>query len=235
MENVPPPNNNPNAPEEEPILDQALAALVGFAPQWIEIEDENRVNDDDDDAEVINLYKEADPHNRPPLTSDKETEFAPPVVQIADADDVPIPHVIQFGSNFYVRESSASRDLLASNSKVYAPGPMYRTEKKMAKKLRQDELRMNGQDFNMTALDSAVRENRSKKSKMMELITGLSREFTELKNQNRMAEELSHWEAWVRGRIPNNLRFQEDPSIYTAPVPCADDPYVMVRDAAMDT
>nr|GEW62503.1 reverse transcriptase domain-containing protein [Tanacetum cinerariifolium] len=35
MENVPPPNNNPNVPEEEPILDQALAALVGFTPQWI--------------------------------------------------------------------------------------------------------------------------------------------------------------------------------------------------------
>nr|GFA29750.1 hypothetical protein [Tanacetum cinerariifolium] len=35
MENVPPPNNNPNVPEEEPILDQAPAGLVGFAPQWI--------------------------------------------------------------------------------------------------------------------------------------------------------------------------------------------------------
>nr|GEZ50220.1 hypothetical protein [Tanacetum cinerariifolium] len=111
----------------------------------------------------------------------------------------------------------------------------YRTEKKMAKKLRQDELRMNGQEFDITTLDLAVGENRSENSKMMKLITGLSREFTELKNQNHMAEELSRWEAWVRGRIPNNLRFQEGPSIYTAPVPHADDPYVMVRDAAMNT
>nr|GEU48597.1 putative reverse transcriptase domain-containing protein [Tanacetum cinerariifolium] len=70
---------------------------------------------------------------------------------------------------------------------------------------------------------------------MMKLITGLSREFTELKNQNRRAEELIRWEAWVRGRIPNNLRFQEEPSIYTVPVPRADNPYVMVRDAAIDT
>nr|GEX07737.1 hypothetical protein [Tanacetum cinerariifolium] len=70
---------------------------------------------------------------------------------------------------------------------------------------------------------------------MMKLITGLSREFIELKNQNRMAEELSRWEAWVRGRIPNNLRFREEPSIYTALVLRADDPYVMVKDAAMDT
>nr|GFC04365.1 hypothetical protein [Tanacetum cinerariifolium] len=52
----------------------------------------------------------------------------------------------------------------------------------MARKLRQDELRMNGQEFDITALDSA-----------------------------------------------------EEPSIYTAHVPCVDDPYVMVRDVAMDT
>nr|GEV64936.1 hypothetical protein [Tanacetum cinerariifolium] len=231
MENVPPPNNNPNVLKEEPILDQAPVALVGFMPQWIEeIEDEDMVNNKEDDAEVINPSEEADPHNRPPPTSDKETEFAPPVVQISNANDVPIPPVIYFGSNFHVGESSATRDLLAGNSKIYTSGPMcydlksvhmgvkrlrkqmhdrYRTEKKMAKKLRQDELRMNGQEFDITALDSAVRENRSENSKMMKLITGLkidlkilSREFTELKNHNRMAEELSRWEAWVRERIP---------------------------------
>nr|GEZ86742.1 putative reverse transcriptase domain-containing protein [Tanacetum cinerariifolium] len=257
-------------------------------PEEEEIEDENMVNDEDDegnvedDAEVINPYKEADPHNRPPHTSDKETEFVPPVVQIADADDVPIPLVIQFGSNFHIGESSAMRDLLAGNSEVYAPGPMrcnlksvhrgvmklskqmhdmYRTEKKMARKLRQDELRMNGQEFDITASDSAKEadpHNRpphtSEKETefappvvqiadaddvpippMMKMITGLSREFTKLKIQNCMAKELSRWEAWVRGRIPNNLRFQEEPSIYTAHVPRADDPYVFVRDAAMDT
>nr|GFC72597.1 hypothetical protein [Tanacetum cinerariifolium] len=109
--------------------------------------------------------------------------------------DVPIPPVIQFSSNFHVGESSATRDLLAGNSKVYAPGPMccdlksvhrgvkrlskqmhdkYRTKKKMAKKLRQDELHMNRQEFNITALDSAVRENISKNSKMMKLITILN-------------------------------------------------------------
>nr|GEV57324.1 putative reverse transcriptase domain-containing protein [Tanacetum cinerariifolium] len=197
----------------------APAALVGFTPQciggqipcnnngWLEedsveeleeeeIEDEDMVNNEEHDAEI------------------------------ADADDVPIPHVIQFGSNFHGGEILATRELLAGNSEVYAPGPMccdlksvhrgvkrlskqmhdrFRTKKKkMAKKLRQDELRMNGQEFDITALDSTVRENRFENSKMMR-------------------------------RIPNNLRFQEEPSIYTAPVPRADDPYVMVRDAAMDT
>nr|GFC74702.1 hypothetical protein [Tanacetum cinerariifolium] len=60
----------------------------------------------------------------------------------------------------------------------------YSTEKKMAKILRQDELRKNGQEFDITALDSAVKANRSKSSKMMRLITDLR------KNQNRRAEEL---------------------------------------------
>nr|GFA24013.1 hypothetical protein [Tanacetum cinerariifolium] len=204
-------------------------------PKEKEIEDEDMVNNEEDDAEVINPYEEADPHNRPPPTSDGETEF---------------------GSNFHVGENSTTRDLLAGNSEVYAPGLMccdmksvhrgvkrlseqmhdrYMTEKKMAKKLRQDELCMNGQEFDITALDSVVRENRSENSKMMKLIMGLNIEFTELKNQNRRAEELSRWEALVRGRIPNNLRFQEEPSIYTAHVPLVNDPYVMVRDTAIDT
>nr|GEW02454.1 hypothetical protein [Tanacetum cinerariifolium] len=163
MENVPPPNDNLNAPEEEPVMDQAPASFVGFAPQWIgeqildnnngwleevpeeEEEDEAMENDEDDDAEIANV------------------------------DDVPIPPVIQFGSNFHVGESSDTRDLLEGNSEVCAPGLMccdlksvhrgvkrlskqmhdrYRTEKKMEKILRQEELRKNGQAFDITALDS---------------------------------------------------------------------------------
>nr|GEU78314.1 hypothetical protein [Tanacetum cinerariifolium] len=176
-------------------------------------------DDDEDDAEVINPYEEADPHNRPPPASDEETEFAPPVVQIAD-----------FG-NFYVGESSASRDLLEGNDEVCVPGPMpcdlrsvHRGVKRMARVLRQEELRRNGQAFDITALDSAVRANTSESSNMMRLITDLSREFSELKCQNCRAEELSRWEAWVRGRIPNSLRFQEEPSIHIAPISRADDP-----------
>nr|GEW52656.1 putative reverse transcriptase domain-containing protein [Tanacetum cinerariifolium] len=224
MENVPPLNNNPNIPKEEPILDQAPAALVGFMPQWIceQIPDNN------------NRWLEEDPEEEPEEEDEDMVNNEEDDAKIVDADDVPIPPVIQFGSNFHVGESSAMRDLLTGNSKVYAPGLMYcdlksvhkgekrlsklmhdryRTEKKMAKKLRQDELRMNGQEFDITALDLAVRENRSKNSKRMKLIASLSREFTKLKNQNH----------------------REEPSIYTAPVPRADDTYAMVRDAAMDT
>nr|GEV61057.1 reverse transcriptase domain-containing protein [Tanacetum cinerariifolium] len=184
--------------------DQAPAALVRFAPQWIgrQIPDNN------------NGWLEEDMKEEP----EEENED-----MIVDADDVPIPPVIQFGSNFHVRESSATRDLLAGNRKIYALGLMCCDLKSVHRGVK------------MLSKQMHDRENTSENSKMMKLITGLSREFTEFKNQNRMAEYLSHWEAWVRGRIPNNLQFQEEPSIYTAPVPRADDPYVMVRDAAMDT
>nr|GEV27361.1 putative reverse transcriptase domain-containing protein [Tanacetum cinerariifolium] len=194
MENVPPPNNNPNAPEEEPIMDQAPAALVGFAPQWIgeqildnnngwleeepEEEEENKamVNDKEDDAKVIKPYEEADPHNRPPPTSDEETEFAP---------------------------HSVHREVKRLSKQMH---DMYRTKKKMAKMLKQDELRRNGQEFDITALDSAVRANRFENLKMMRLITDLSRKFTELKNQNRRAEELSRWEAWMLLWVPERMK-----------------------------
>nr|GFB24982.1 hypothetical protein [Tanacetum cinerariifolium] len=54
-------------------------------------ENEPMEDDDEDDAEVINPYEGADPHNRPPPTSDEETEFAPHVVQIVDVDNIPVP------------------------------------------------------------------------------------------------------------------------------------------------
>nr|GEZ35385.1 hypothetical protein [Tanacetum cinerariifolium] len=151
--------------------------------------------------------------------------------EIADVDNIPIPPVIQFG-NFHVGESSASRDLLEGNGEVCVPSPMPCDMRSVHRGVKRDE---NGQAFDITALDSAVRANRSESSKMMRLITDLSREFSELKSQNRRAKELSRWEAWVRGRIPNSLRFQEEPSIHIAPVPRTDDPYVIARDAARGT
>ncbi|GKF58010.1 hypothetical protein Tco_0171547, partial [Tanacetum coccineum] len=59
-----------------------------------EDDEDNGGNDNEDKAEVINAYEEVDPLNRPPPTSDEETEFTPPVVPIVDVDDEPIPPVI---------------------------------------------------------------------------------------------------------------------------------------------
>nr|GEZ00865.1 hypothetical protein [Tanacetum cinerariifolium] len=186
MENLPPPNDNLNALEEEPFMDQAPAAFVKFAPQWI--------------GEQIPNNNNGRPHNRPPPTFDEENEFAPPVVRIADVDNIPIPPVIQFG-NFHVGESSASRDLLKGNGEVCVPGLMPYDLRSAHRGVKR-----NGQAFDIIALNLAVRANRSENSKMMRLITDLSREFSELKSQNRRAEELSHWEAWnyaSKKKIPN--------------------------------
>ncbi|GKB52016.1 hypothetical protein Tco_0902769 [Tanacetum coccineum] len=81
-----------------------------------EDDEDNGRNDNEDEEEVINAYEEVDPLNRPPTTSDKETEFAPPVVLIVDVDNEPIPPVIQFVHNFHVGESSSAGALLKGNS-----------------------------------------------------------------------------------------------------------------------
>nr|GEU83481.1 hypothetical protein [Tanacetum cinerariifolium] len=188
MENVPPPNDNPNAPEEEPIMDYAPAALVEFAPQWIgeqNLDNNNGWLEEEPEEEEENEAME----------NDEEDD-----AEIADVDDIAIPPVIQF-DNFHVGESSASRDLLEGNSEVCAPGPMSCDLKSVHRGVKR------------LTLDSAVRANKFESSKMMRLITDLSREFTELKDQNR----------------------REEPSIHIAPMPRTDDPYVMVRDATRGT
>ncbi|GKC67886.1 hypothetical protein Tco_1100484, partial [Tanacetum coccineum] len=125
------PDEDPDEdPEEEPI-EQLIPEpnnMDGFVlhplPQpegnmngWLIIDDDDdELEEDVDEAKVINPYEEADPLNRPPPTSDEEFEFAPPVVPIVDANDELVPPIIQFGSNFHVGDSSSTGALLAGNS-----------------------------------------------------------------------------------------------------------------------
>ncbi|GKG56127.1 hypothetical protein Tco_0577202, partial [Tanacetum coccineum] len=60
----------------------------------------------------------------------------------------------------------------------------YKTERKMAKKFKEDEFCMNRHEYDIKALDTAVRENRSDHSKMKKFVLCLSRQFKELKEQN---------------------------------------------------
>ncbi|GKD94364.1 hypothetical protein Tco_1374201, partial [Tanacetum coccineum] len=149
-----------------------------------ENDEEDGGNNDEGEAEVIPPYEEADPLNRPPPTSIKESEF--------------------FGDNIHIGESSSTRALLASNCKVSAPGPTgcnlesfhkgvkrldrqmfdrYNTEIRMVKKVKEGDLRMNRHEFDITALDAAVRENSSDYSKMMKFVKGMSKQFNELKEK----------------------------------------------------
>ncbi|GKB43345.1 hypothetical protein Tco_0888287 [Tanacetum coccineum] len=220
---VPKPNNDDEELEEDRVGDDDEEEM-----EVDEDDEENGRNDDKDDAEVINAYEEVNPLNRPPPTSDEESEFAPPVVPIADANDEPIPPVIQFGGNYHAEESSSTGTLLAGNGWV-------QDSIKMAKKFKEDDFRMNCHEYDITALDTVVRETRSDYSKMMKFVEGLSKQFNKFKEQSHRVKRLSRWEAWVRERIPEELRFQEEPPIHPAFAPRADDPYAMVRDAAIAT
>ncbi|GJW83920.1 hypothetical protein Tco_0157065 [Tanacetum coccineum] len=240
-------------PEEEPIEqldDDEELEEDGVGNDDDEELEEDRVGDDDDEEMEMDEDDEDNGGNNDEDDAE-ETKFAPPVVPIADANDELVPPVIQFGGNYHVGESSSTGTLLTGNGWVHAPGlmgcnlesvhrgvtrldrqmfDMYKTEKRMAKKFKENEFRMNRHEYDITALDTVVRENRSDHSKMMKFVEGLSRQFNE---QSRRAERLSRWEAWVRGRIPEELRFQEEPPIYPASAPRADDAYAMVRDAAI--
>nr|GEZ33907.1 hypothetical protein [Tanacetum cinerariifolium] len=239
MKNVPPPNKNPNVPEEEPIWDQAPAALVGFTPQWIggqildnnngwleeedpeeepeeeEIEDEDMVNNGEDDAEVINPYEEADPHNRPPLTSDEETKFAPPVAQIADTDDVPIPPGVCHTHG------------LIEHSRIMPPKRRSQTNPQPT--LTQEDIDQLVRD----GIEATIRDERER----------VRIEATRARGPARgpvtapMAQECSFTGFMKCGptQFHRTEGDVEEPSIYTAPVPRDNDPYVMVRDTAMDT
>nr|GFB34788.1 hypothetical protein [Tanacetum cinerariifolium] len=158
------------------IGEQILDNNNGWLKEEPEEEDnEAMVNDEEDDAEVINPYKEADPYNRPPPTSDEETEFAPPVVLITDANDEDDAEVI----NPYKEADPYNRPPPTSDEETEFAPPVvlitdandvpippchpvwgvkrlskqmhdrYSMEKKMAKILRQDELHKNGQEFDI--------------------------------------------------------------------------------------
>ncbi|GKD86526.1 hypothetical protein Tco_1357680, partial [Tanacetum coccineum] len=102
-----------------------------------ENDEDNGRNNDEDDAEVINPYEEVDLFNRPPPTSDEESEFAPPVVPIVDANDEPVPLVIQGVTRL-------DRQMF----------DRYKTEKRMTKKFKEDEFCMNRHGYDITALDT---------------------------------------------------------------------------------
>nr|GEX00630.1 hypothetical protein [Tanacetum cinerariifolium] len=134
-------------PEEEPI-------------EWLSEDDDEEVEedwvDDDDDEEL-----EMDKDNGEDDYKDK--------AEVVNAYE-------EFGHNFHIGEGSSARALLVGNSEINAPGLIvchlesvrrvvtrldkqmfdrYMTEKKMVKKFKEDEFRMNGHEYDITALDVA--------------------------------------------------------------------------------
>nr|GEU69691.1 putative reverse transcriptase domain-containing protein [Tanacetum cinerariifolium] len=232
MENVPPPNNNLNVLEEEPILDQALAALVGFAPQWIggqipnnnngwleedseEDDEEDPEEDDEEDPEEeedeVNEDDDKEPERGDGEEEEMEIDKEVDNPKVIDPNEPP-PPVFQFGHNFHVGESSS----LDGNSEVFAPGPKCGDLMTIHKRT--------------TKLERQMFERYKTKIK-------IKKKFQEddLRMNRNEFKALVNYYKMKRPCIPERLRFQEEPPIPLAFAPRTDDPYVMARDAAMAT
>ncbi|GJS57469.1 hypothetical protein Tco_0652253 [Tanacetum coccineum] len=213
----------------------------------MEVDDEEDPEEDpeegDDEEEEMEVDDEEDPEEGDDEEEEMEVDDEENNSEVSDPDEPP-PPVFQFGQNFHIGESSSTRTLLDDNSQVFPPGPRpsdlraihsrttklekqmferYTTEFKIRNKFKENDLRMNSQEIKAS----------TNYSDMMRLIEGLSKQVEELTLQCSRGKRLSQWEAQVRPHIPEGLRFREEPPIPSASVPRADDPYVMIRDAAM--
>ncbi|GKA87704.1 hypothetical protein Tco_0809468, partial [Tanacetum coccineum] len=97
----------------------------------MEEEDDEEMEDEEeekivakDKVEIIYPYDEADPNNRPPPALDDESEFAPYVIPVFDAENRPVPPVFHFSSTYELGESSSAREILKDIGEVYLFGPV---------------------------------------------------------------------------------------------------------------
>ncbi|GKC71541.1 hypothetical protein Tco_1117424 [Tanacetum coccineum] len=243
MANLPPnhvvdlPEDNP---EEQPELAPEPDHLNIFAPHQIPQSDEN---DDDDDAEVINPYEEANPLNLIPPDSDTESEdmaVAPTPddhEQEAEAATVGtitrVPYSVRpFSGTVYVG--------IGPSWQVFAPGPTGRDVNTLH---RQAECVYVGRSS--SRVSKGDREENKKLKKMLE---STQRDFDRLSWHHR---NLRQWSFEVQWNLHPFRHYRQRPYVApTAPVahvdhadpddpsPCPtrrprhDDPYVKVRDAA---
>ncbi|GJT04987.1 hypothetical protein Tco_0839449 [Tanacetum coccineum] len=202
--------NDEADPEEEPIPEQALAALVGFAPQWIggqilnnnnewleEDDEENPKEDDDEDPEEdeVDEDDEEDPKENDDEDPDEDEVGNGEEEKMEIDDEMDNPKVIDPDvppPPVFYRTTKLEKQMFER----------YNTEIKIKKKFNEDGLRMNRHELDVTI------------------------KYSKMKSQ---------WEAWVSPCIPERLRFQEEPPIPSGFAPRTDDPYVMARDAAMAT
>nr|GEW63257.1 putative reverse transcriptase domain-containing protein [Tanacetum cinerariifolium] len=113
--------------------------------------------EEDDAAKIVNLYEETDLANKPPPNSDEESKFSPPARPVTDVNHESIPPIIQFGGNYHVGESSLIGTLLAGIPKMF---DRHTIETRMAKKLKEDDLYMNRNEYDISELDEEVRKKR---------------------------------------------------------------------------
>nr|GEZ36431.1 putative reverse transcriptase domain-containing protein [Tanacetum cinerariifolium] len=173
----------------------------------------------EDEAEIIYPYDEKDLNNRPPLASDDESEFAPFVILVFDAENWPVPPVIHFSSTYERGESSSTRDILKDIGEVYPFGPAPLTigtamkrikrlneqmperakvDERIVKKIDKSDLRIRMVGRDAMCLDGVVRECQANISKVISMMESMSLKFDRVRKESRQALELVKWEARAR-------------------------------------
>ncbi|GKB27288.1 putative reverse transcriptase domain-containing protein [Tanacetum coccineum] len=212
MESLPPKNDDQNIPEEEPIPGQARVAPVGFGQPWVGGQIPNNNNgwlEDDPEEEEDD---EGDPEEDLEKGDDEEEEME--VDDEVDPEEDP-----EEGDD---EEEEMEVDDEENNSEVSDPDepplPVFQFgqnfhigESSSTRTLLDD----NSQVFLPCPKPSDLRAIHIRRSRLQLtiLIDEIDRGF--------------------KPHIPEGLRFREEPPIPSASVPRADDPYMMIRDAAM--
>ncbi|GJW73702.1 hypothetical protein Tco_0133072, partial [Tanacetum coccineum] len=181
----------------------------------------------EDEAHIIYPYGEADLNNRPPPASNDESEFAPSVIPVFDAENRPVPPIIHFSSTYEMGESSFAREILKDIAEV---------DERIVKKIDRSDLHIWMVSRDAMSLDSAVRECQADVSKVISMMESISLEFDRVCKESRRALELVEWEAGVREQYLPKFRLRGgfvETSTRSFLGPFPDDPYLQARNAAM--
>ncbi|GJX65931.1 putative reverse transcriptase domain-containing protein [Tanacetum coccineum] len=184
-----------------------------------EMEDEEEEEEEivaEEEAEIIYPYDEVDPNNRPPLASDDESEFAPFVIPVVNAENELVPSILHFSSTYERGESSSAREILKDISKVSPLGPVPPTistamshirklndqmrerakvDERIVKRIDKNDLRVWMVGSDVINLDCTVRECQADVSKVISMMENISLEFERVRKESRRALELVEWEA----------------------------------------
>nr|GEU68746.1 putative reverse transcriptase domain-containing protein [Tanacetum cinerariifolium] len=169
----------------------------------MEEEDDEEMEDDkeeeivvEDEVEIIYPYDKADVNNRPPPALDDESEFAPSVIPVFDAENRPVPHVIHFSSTYELGESSSAREILKDiDEKMRERAEV---DERIIKKIDRSNLRIRMVGRDAMSSDGALRECQANVSKVISMTENMSLEFDRVRKESRRALELVEWEAGAR-------------------------------------
>nr|GEU52869.1 putative ribonuclease H-like domain-containing protein [Tanacetum cinerariifolium] len=149
----------------------------------------------EDEAEIIYPYDEEDPNNRPPPVSDDESEFAPFVILVFDAENRPdIGEFYPFGP-VPLTIGTTMRHIRNLNEQIRG---RVKVNERIVKKIDKSDLRIQIVSRDAMSLDGAVRECQANVSKVISMMESMSLEFDRVHKESHRALELVEWEAGAR-------------------------------------